>query len=177
MVIAGLQVILLLVAVSVHSRCLSNLDCVMKNREMCPPGSQKCGPCMPRYEESKLGRCELKVSRRLKFLGPESVIDIIEEYRLSKGRRINPSGTVSSTAADASPHPTSTGEKPKLLQSSSDARTPSPLTSTLPPQMKDRKLSRRMKSEMNQTMSLTLIVICSMTAVSGILVVAMCWYR
>ncbi|CAN2391338.1 hypothetical protein PRIEUP_LOCUS1377, partial [Pristimantis euphronides] len=119
----------------------------------------------------------LSVSRRLKFLGPESVIDIIEEYRLSKGRRINPSGTVSSTAADASPHPTSTGEKPKLLQSSSDARTPSPLTSTLPPQMKDRKLSRRMKSEMNQTMSLTLIVICSMTAVSGILVVAMCWYR
>ncbi|XP_075692477.1 neural proliferation differentiation and control protein 1-like isoform X2 [Rhinoderma darwinii] len=181
MVIAGLHVILLLVAVAVQSRCLSNLDCVMKNREMCPPGSQKCGPCMPNFEESTFGKCELK-GRRLKFMGPDSVIDFIHEYRMSKGYRIIPTGTeptttttTTTTTAAASPHLTSTGDKPELLQSSSDAQ--SLLVSTLPPQMEDRKLGRMRKSEMNQTMSLTLIVICSLTAMSGILVVAMCWYR
>ncbi|XP_077148641.1 neural proliferation differentiation and control protein 1-like isoform X1 [Ranitomeya variabilis] len=177
MVITGLHVFLLLVAVSGQSRCLSNLDCVMKNREMCPPGSQKCGPCISNFEESSFGKCELKASRRLKIKGPDAMIDIIQEYRISKGHRINPMHTESTSTAAASVHLTSTGDKPKLLKSSSDARAPSLLTSTLPPQMKDGKLGRRRKSEMNQTMSLTLIVICSLTALSGILVVAMCWYR
>ncbi|XP_066437697.1 neural proliferation differentiation and control protein 1-like [Eleutherodactylus coqui] len=176
MVIPRLPLILLLVAVTVHGRCISNLDCVMKNREMCPPGSQKCGPCTTEYEESKLGRCELKGSRRLKIMGLDSVIDLIQEYSLSKGRRITILGTVA-TAAAAPPLPTATGEKTKLLQSSSDARTPSLLASTSSPQMKDRRLGQRGKSEMNQTMSQTLIVICSLTAVSGVMVVALCWYR
>ncbi|XP_040262329.1 neural proliferation differentiation and control protein 1-like [Bufo bufo] len=167
----------------VHGRCLSSLDCVMKKREMCPPGSRECGPCISNYEESNFGMCKLKVSRRLKILEPDSVIDVIQEYSISKGHRVNPTGTASTTtmttttAAAASPHLTSAGDKPKLLQSSSDVRTPSLLASTFPPQMKDRKLGRRRKSEMNQTMSLTLIVICSLTAMSGILVVATCWYR
>lgn len=179
MVIAGLQVILLLVAVTVHGRCLSSLDCVMMKRETCPPGSQKCGPCMPKFEESEFGKCELKVTSRLKFKGPDSEIDFIQEYRMSKGHRINPTETVSTitTTTAASPHLTSSGDKPKLLQNSSDAQPQPLLASTVPPQMKDRKLGRRRKSEMNQTMSLTLIVICSLTAVSGILVVALCWYR
>ncbi|XP_056395847.1 neural proliferation differentiation and control protein 1-like isoform X3 [Hyla sarda] len=170
----------------VNSRCLSNLDCVMKNREMCPPGSQQCGPCVPNFEESKFGTCKLKVSRRLTFRDPDSVIDFIQEYRMSKGQRIIPTAavpttmttmTTTTTAPAASPHLPSTEDKPKLLQSSSAAHAPSLLNSTFPPQMKDRKLGRRRKSEMNQTMSLTLIVICSLTAFSGILVVAMCWYR
>ncbi|XP_069611546.1 neural proliferation differentiation and control protein 1-like isoform X1 [Ranitomeya imitator] len=177
MVITGLHVFLLLVAVSGQSRCLSNLDCVMKNREMCPPGSQKCGPCISNFEESSFGKCELKASRRLKIKGQGAMIDIIQEYRISKGHRINPMDTESTSTAAASVHLTSTGDKPKLLKSSSDARAPSLLTSTLPLQMKDGKLGRRRKSEINQTMSLTLIVICSLTALSGILVVAMCWYR
>lgn len=177
MVIAGLQVILLLVAVTVHGRCLSSLDCVLMKRETCPPGSQKCGPCMPNFEESKFGKCELKVSSRLKFMGPDAMIDFIQEYRMSKGHRIIPTETVSTSTNAASTNLTSTGDKSKLLQSSSDAQTQPLLASTVPPQMKDRKLGRRRKSEMNQTMSLTLIVICSLTAVSGILVVAMCWYR
>ncbi|KAM4019742.1 neural proliferation differentiation and control protein 1-like isoform 2-T2 [Anomaloglossus baeobatrachus] len=177
MVIAALHIFLLLVAVSGHSRCLSNLDCVMKNREMCPPGSQLCGPCISNFEESKFGNCELKASRRLKFMGPDAMIDFIQEYRISKGRRINPTETVSTTSTAASVHLTSTGDKPRPLKSSSDAQAPSLLTSMLPPQMKDGQLGRRRKSEINQTMSLTLIVICSLTALSGILVVAICWYR
>ncbi|KAM3910576.1 neural proliferation differentiation and control protein 1-like [Leptodactylus fuscus] len=181
MVIAGLHVILLLVAVTVHGRCLSNLDCVMKNREMCPAGSQKCGPCMPGFEESKYGKCEFKVSRRLEFMGPDSLIDFIQ-YRMSKEHKVNPTASTTAAAATttiavSSPYLTSNGDKPKLLHGSSDVRVSSLLISTLPPQMKDRKLGRRRKSEMNQTMSLTLIVICSLTAFSGVLVVAMCWYR
>ncbi|KAG8553096.1 hypothetical protein GDO81_003267 [Engystomops pustulosus] len=179
MVIAGLHVVWLLVAGTVHSRCLSNLDCVMKNREMCPPGSSKCGPCIPNFEESESGKCIFTGSRRLTFMGPDSLIDIIQ-YRMSKEHKINPTETTTTTtttAATASSNLTPTGDKPKLLQSSSDARVHSLLSSTFSPQMKDRKLGRRRKSEMNQTMSLTLIVICSLTAFSGVLVVAMCWYR
>ncbi|XP_077318371.1 neural proliferation differentiation and control protein 1-like isoform X2 [Lithobates pipiens] len=58
MVVVG--VIVLLVAVTVDSRCPSNLDCVLLKREFCAPGSNVCGPCRHLFEETKTGHCVFK---------------------------------------------------------------------------------------------------------------------
>ncbi|XP_018416148.1 PREDICTED: neural proliferation differentiation and control protein 1 isoform X2 [Nanorana parkeri] len=176
MVVVG--VLVLLVAATVDSRCPSKLDCVLLMREPCTPGSIVCGPCRHLYEETQTGRCIFKGSRT-KFTGPDSVIDIIQEYRLTKGHRIISTDIVSVTTTNtaASAQATSQEMKPPNLHNATLTRSPSPAAATFAPQLKVRNMGRRRKSEMNQSMSLALTVICSLTAVSGLLVAALCWYR
>ncbi|XP_068105524.1 neural proliferation differentiation and control protein 1-like [Hyperolius riggenbachi] len=173
-------VILLLIAATVDSRCPSKLNCVLQKREMCPPGSNICGPCWPLYEETRSGPCISKGSRT-KYTGPDAVIDIIQEYRMSKGHRIISShleaSTTTTTTTTTSPPATSQGLKPPNLHNATALRNPTPPVPTFAPQLKVKNMGRRRKSEMNQSMSLALTVICSLTAVSGILVAALCWYR
>ncbi|XP_040179411.1 neural proliferation differentiation and control protein 1-like [Rana temporaria] len=177
MVVVG--VIVLLVAVTVDSRCPSNLDCVLLKREFCAPGSNVCGPCRHPFEETKTGHCVPKAGSRTKFTGPDSVIDIIQEYRLTKGHRIISTGiaSVDTTNIVASAQATSQGIKSPNLYNVTPTRSPSPAAATFSPQLKVKNIGRRRKSEMNQSMSLALTVVCSLTAVSGLLVAALCWYR
>ncbi|XP_072286257.1 neural proliferation differentiation and control protein 1-like isoform X2 [Pyxicephalus adspersus] len=176
MVVVG--VIVLLVAATVDSHCPSNLDCVLQMRELCIPGSNVCGPCIHLYEETKTGHCIFKGSGR-KFAGPDSVVDVIQEYRRTKGHRIISTGIASviTTNTAASAQATSQGLKPPNLPNVTPTRSPSSAAATFAPQLKVRNMGRRRKSEMNQSMSLALTVICSLTAVSGLLVAALCWYR
>ncbi|KAM9323904.1 neural proliferation differentiation and control protein 1-like [Gastrophryne carolinensis] len=161
MVVTG--ILLLLLALTVDSRCPNKLDCVIQRRESCPPGSNQCGPCMLMYEEAKAGYCIFKGSRTEER---SKVYHSIEEYRLRKGHRI-----ISTDAA--SPQEI----KAPTTHNSSTTRSPSPPVPTFAPQLKVRNMGRRRKSELNQSMSLALTVICSLIAVSGILVAALCWYR
>ncbi|XP_063794110.1 neural proliferation differentiation and control protein 1-like isoform X2 [Pseudophryne corroboree] len=176
MMVTGLHIILLVV-LTVDSRCPSLLDCVMERREKCVLDSDKCGPCRPQFEETKSGKCIFK-ERPSKFMGPDSIIDLIQEHRMNKGHRINSTPAASTTTSTAgSPVGTSVGFRPQLQHNTTVAGTPPPLVPTSASQMKETKMGRRRKSEINQTMSLTLIIICSLTALSGILVAALCWYR
>ncbi|XP_010143837.1 PREDICTED: neural proliferation differentiation and control protein 1, partial [Buceros rhinoceros silvestris] len=40
--------------------CPRNLDCILMRREICPPGSGACGPCLPTFQEDTDGRCVQK---------------------------------------------------------------------------------------------------------------------
>ncbi|KAM5145368.1 neural proliferation differentiation and control protein 1-like isoform 2-T2 [Mantella aurantiaca] len=177
MVVVG--VIVLLVAATVDSRCPSKLDCVLQMRKLCAPGSNDCGLCRHMYEETKAGNCIFKGSSRTKLTGPDSVIDIIQEYTLTKGHRIIStdfaSVTITNTAALA--QATSPGVNPPNLNNAMPTKNPSLAAPTFAPQLKVKNMGRGRKSEMNQSMSLALTVICSLTAVCGLLVAALCWYR
>ncbi|XP_075042751.1 neural proliferation differentiation and control protein 1-like isoform X2 [Mixophyes fleayi] len=181
MMVVGLYIILLLVAATVDSRCPSLLDCVLNKREKCVLDSENCAPCRPQYEKTKSGKCILKApdpDSRSTFMVPDSMIDSIQEYMMNKGNKINPTGAASTTTGTGtSPLVTILGIRPQFHHNATVARTPPPPASTFAPQMKETKMGRRRKSEINQTMSLTLIVVCSLTALSGILVAALCWYR
>uniref|UniRef100_A0A8C4J7J5 Neural proliferation, differentiation and control 1 n=1 Tax=Dromaius novaehollandiae TaxID=8790 RepID=A0A8C4J7J5_DRONO len=37
--------------------CPRSLDCTLQRRELCPPGSHACGPCLQQFVEDDHGRC------------------------------------------------------------------------------------------------------------------------
>uniref|UniRef100_A0A803JID0 Neural proliferation, differentiation and control, 1, gene 2 n=1 Tax=Xenopus tropicalis TaxID=8364 RepID=A0A803JID0_XENTR len=144
-----LYIILLLLAVTVvDGHCPPKITCILKKREMCTPGSYDCGPCRSSYMEAASGKCILKAG----FAAP------------------------STTDNPAAPIFTSSSLQPVFLNNSTATGTRKPTSTTSPASGQNSRVSRRKKS-MNQNFSLTLIVICSLTGVSGIVVVALCWYR
>uniref|UniRef100_A0A8B9S386 Neural proliferation, differentiation and control 1 n=1 Tax=Apteryx owenii TaxID=8824 RepID=A0A8B9S386_APTOW len=40
--------------------CPRSLDCTLQRRELCPPGSHACGPCLQQFVEDDHGRCVQK---------------------------------------------------------------------------------------------------------------------
>ncbi|KAM4642852.1 neural proliferation differentiation and control protein 1-like isoform 2-T3 [Discoglossus pictus] len=155
---------------------------------MCAPGSQNCGPCMPQYQETPSGSCILKFpDGRSKFIGPDAIIDLVHNMLDLESKRIKgqESGPTNPELASTVPYKTvsgtptsSTSSSPLPVDNNSSlAGSKSPSDSTSPPRGLDRRVNGRRRSDINQTVSLTLVVICSLTGVSGIFVAALCWYR
>ncbi|KAE8585436.1 hypothetical protein XENTR_v10021311 [Xenopus tropicalis] len=169
-----LYIILLLLAVTVvDGHCPPKITCILKKREMCTPGSYDCGPCRSSYMEAASGKCILK-GNRSKFTGPDAIIDFLQNMLNS----MNEAGFAAPSTTDnpAAPIFTSSSLQPVFLNNSTATGTRKPTSTTSPASGQNSRVSRRKKS-MNQNFSLTLIVICSLTGVSGIVVVALCWYR
>uniref|UniRef100_A0A803J563 Neural proliferation, differentiation and control, 1, gene 2 n=1 Tax=Xenopus tropicalis TaxID=8364 RepID=A0A803J563_XENTR len=157
----------------VDGHCPPKITCILKKREMCTPGSYDCGPCRSSYMEAASGKCILK-GNRSKFTGPDAIIDFLQNMLNS----MNEAGFAAPSTTDnpAAPIFTSSSLQPVFLNNSTATGTRKPTSTTSPASGQNSRVSRRKKS-MNQNFSLTLIVICSLTGVSGIVVVALCWYR
>ncbi|XP_030625619.1 neural proliferation differentiation and control protein 1a [Chanos chanos] len=57
-VLPGILLCVILASVSASSpvKC-PHLDCARERRELCPPGSTRCGPCLQQFEEDEMGNC------------------------------------------------------------------------------------------------------------------------
>ncbi|XP_051832887.1 neural proliferation differentiation and control protein 1 isoform X3 [Antechinus flavipes] len=44
-------------AIQPDAACPRSLDCTLRRRALCPPGSGACGPCLKPFVEDDLGRC------------------------------------------------------------------------------------------------------------------------
>ncbi|KAM4697117.1 neural proliferation differentiation and control protein 1-like isoform 2-T2 [Rhinophrynus dorsalis] len=178
-----LQILVLFLAVTVEGQCPSKLTCTLKKREMCTPGNHECGPCKPLYEETPSAMCVLKTrsqGSRSKFMGPDTMIDYIHNLlnsvsRVNTGPAFNPTSAAPTSTDIAAPLLTSSASLPLSTHNATGTGTPSAAISATRGQ--EGRVIGRGRSEVSQTMSLTLIVICSLTGFSGILVAALCWYR
>ncbi|XP_053545562.1 neural proliferation differentiation and control protein 1-like [Bombina bombina] len=182
---AALRILLFLVAVTaaVQRQCPIKLTCVIRRREICAPGSQDCGPCMPQYQETPAGTCVFKSQGdRSKFIGPDTMIDLMHnilhsESKLNKGQRLNSTNPESSAnSAVITAPPRSTSPSLPLVLNNSTREGVSEQPETTPFKGLHWRSSGR-KSDISQTFSLTLIIICTLTGLSGIFVAALCWYR
>ncbi|KAM9069246.1 neural proliferation differentiation and control protein 1 isoform X3 [Sarcophilus harrisii] len=50
-------IILSATAIQPDAACPRSLDCTLRRRALCPPGSGACGPCLRPFVEDDLGRC------------------------------------------------------------------------------------------------------------------------
>ncbi|OCT67920.1 neural proliferation differentiation and control protein 1 [Xenopus laevis] len=169
-----LYILLLILTVTVvEGHCPPKITCILKKREMCTPGGYDCGPCRSPYMETASGKCILK-GNRSKFTGPDAIIDFLQNMLNS----MNEAGLAapSSTVNPAAPIFTSPSLQPVFRKNSTMMDTRKLTSTTSPAREKNANVNRRNKS-VNKSLSLTLIVICSLTGVSGILVVGLCWYR
>ncbi|XP_063794553.1 neural proliferation differentiation and control protein 1 [Pseudophryne corroboree] len=81
--------------------CPNILDCPLHRREVCPPGSSECGPCIFGYRETADGKCVRAVQDR----GPESEIDYMAAKLAVNRPPIYELAQVNSTPSQAPPPP------------------------------------------------------------------------
>uniref|UniRef100_A0A8D0C0A9 Neural proliferation differentiation and control protein 1 n=1 Tax=Salvator merianae TaxID=96440 RepID=A0A8D0C0A9_SALMN len=175
------------------------LNCLLRRRLGCgPEGAPTCGPCFPNYEEDSGGDCvpkkvpkhenKTKTQKRPKDL-PGLIRSLLAKHE--KGLRLPSPETMlpDSTEMFEPPEPPTsfTASIPtNVSYAVSSAPTPSEIykdntvSVTTPPRIVKvdfKQRPHRPATNLNKAVSLTLVVMCTVTGVSGLVVAAICWYR
>ncbi|XP_044275574.1 neural proliferation differentiation and control protein 1-like [Varanus komodoensis] len=181
------------------------LNCLLRRRLGCgPEGAPSCGPCFPNYEEDSGGDCvpkkvpkqesKPKTQKRPKDL-PGLIRSLLAKHE--KGLRqpstetIPPgmTGMFESPASSPPPRspttfptsgPTNASYSATSVPASSESYENTPVSTTIAPRRVNldfKQRSRPPATSLNKAVTLTLVVMCTVTGVSGLVVAAICWYR
>ncbi|NXG58786.1 NPDC1 protein, partial [Hemiprocne comata] len=164
--------------------CPRSLDCALQRRQLCPPGSGSCGPCLPAFQEDNRGRCVQKQ------LSPSGRVPISCLLSPGTGRTSLPSleeeidflADVLARQEASGPHlhgrqRVASGLRGVLLQqgpTSSEAAATLPTTTTAAVQKYPVEAS---PIPSNDDVVLGLIAVCTVAGVSALVVAAVCWCR
>ncbi|XP_032997498.1 neural proliferation differentiation and control protein 1-like isoform X1 [Lacerta agilis] len=175
------------------------VNCLLRQRLGCgPEGAPTCGPCFPNYEENSSGDCvQKKVPKHeSKTKGqkkPKDLLALILSLLAKHEKGLKPSdmettwpGSMEGFEPPSSPTSFPTSFPPNASYSvsgspdSSESYEDTPVSATTPPtrvKVDFKQRSRPPATSLNKAVSLTLVVMCTVTGVSGLVVAAMCWYR
>ncbi|XP_060094717.1 neural proliferation differentiation and control protein 1-like [Heteronotia binoei] len=175
------------------------LNCLLRRRLGCgPEGAPSCGPCFHNYEEDAEGNCvpkktlkhesKTKTQKRPKDL-PGLIRSLLAKHE--KGLRppsvgitlpgdtlYEPSGVPTTLPTSLPTHASHTVSSTPVSSESYEEDTP--ISATTPPRLVKVDFKQRSRPpfpSVNKAVSLTLVVMCTVTGVSGLVVAAICWYR
>ncbi|XP_078271916.1 neural proliferation differentiation and control protein 1-like isoform X2 [Rhinoraja longicauda] len=134
------------------SRCPSHLDCALLRRNPCIAGSEDCGPCLPGYREDGVKKCTLNGHQRQATL-------------LAPGLKL--------TDSNQAPSISNSSRAPQSMEGPWTTAKTTPGTRPVRGRDESKKLSRLL----NDVVSLSLVIICTVTGLFGLAVAALCWYR
>ncbi|XP_051899484.1 neural proliferation differentiation and control protein 1-like [Pristis pectinata] len=166
------------------SWCPSPLDCALQCRNPCPAGSQDCGPCLPGYQEDGDEKCSLTGHQRHDGGKPATEgpadVDGLFHSLLAQWEKIAP--PMSATPLGPGPKPTDTSQTASLSSSPGAHQSTEEPWATMKTTPDTRPVtgrdgSKRLSRLLNDVVSLTLIIICTVTGLFGLVVAALCWYR
>ncbi|KAJ7317304.1 hypothetical protein JRQ81_003466 [Phrynocephalus forsythii] len=174
------------------------LNCLLRRRLGCgPEGAPTCGPCFPNYEEDADGDC-VKVSKHENKpktqKRPKDLPGLIRSLLAKHEKGLRPPsmetplpGTTGLLEPPSQPTPFPTSLPTNIsyfgstIPGSSEPYEDTPaLATTIPPvrvKVDFKQRSRPPATSLNKAVSLTLVVMCTVTGVSGLVVAAICWYR
>ncbi|XP_030399886.1 neural proliferation differentiation and control protein 1-like isoform X2 [Gopherus evgoodei] len=162
------------------------LNCLLQRRKGCGPGGiRTCGPCIRPYHEDPGGDCVLETPHKNgdganSDAGPSDLATLIRSLVANKQKGSRTPGTKTPEHAGSmriDPQVPSVTETPPTSPPPPTAR-PSPLTpGSSAPWLEEDLNSGPPTSRLNEAVSVLLVLMCSVTGVSGLLVAALCWYR
>ncbi|XP_053157080.1 neural proliferation differentiation and control protein 1-like isoform X2 [Hemicordylus capensis] len=177
------------------------LNCLLRRRMGCgPEGGPSCGPCFPNHEEDSGGDCvpkkvskhegKTKTQKRPKDL-PALIRSLLAKHEKGlqpQDMEITLPGSTEMFEPPNSPTPFSTFPPMNASYSvssipeaaSSEPYEDTPVSTTMPTwrvKVDFKQRSRPPAPNLNKAVSLTLVVMCTVTGVSGLVVAAICWYR
>ncbi|XP_015264140.1 PREDICTED: neural proliferation differentiation and control protein 1-like [Gekko japonicus] len=177
------------------------LNCLLHRRLGCgPEGAPTCGPCFHNYEEDAEGNCvpkktpkhesKTKTQKRPKDL-PGLIRSLLAKHEkglrppsvditLPGDRVLFEPPSAPTTLPTSLPTLASHAVSSTPASSESYEDTPVSVSATTPPRrvkVDFKQRSRPPSPSLNKAVSLTLVVMCTVTGVSGLVVAAICWYR
>ncbi|KAM9119280.1 neural proliferation differentiation and control protein 1-like [Pangshura tecta] len=161
------------------------LNCLLQRRKGCGPGGiRTCGPCIRPYHEGPGGDCVLETPHRdgdgaKSDTGPSDLATLIRSLVANKQKGSKTPEHAGSTGID-SQVPSVTETPPTSPPTSPPPPTTLPsvlMPGSSPPRPEEDLNSGPPTSRLNEAVSVLLVLMCSVTGVSGLLVAALCWYR
>ncbi|KAK9405837.1 neural proliferation differentiation and control protein 1-like [Crotalus adamanteus] len=175
------------------------INCLLHQRMGCgPDGAPSCGSCFPGHEEDSNGDCVPKKGSkhesRLKTQKRPKDLPGLLRYLLAKHEKTLQLSTMETTVPGITEifepsssqtdfptsHSTSVSSSGNTSPVSSQSYEITPISATTPPRrvrVDFKQRSRPPVTSMNKAVTLTLVVMCTVTGVSGLVVAAICWYR
>ncbi|XP_078422494.1 neural proliferation differentiation and control protein 1-like [Cetorhinus maximus] len=170
------------------SQCPRRLDCALRRRNPCPSGSRDCGHCLPHYREDNDRKCMLTGHQRQdgnrKAAGPDDAFGLIHSL-LTQWEKFTPVAAadreMNKTVSELPLVPSYTrGNSNSLSNSGPPQSTEKPATTTRTMTESHSRPDRGRKQSsrlLNDVVSLSLVIICIVTGLFGLVVAGLCWYR
>nr|XP_048674200.1 neural proliferation differentiation and control protein 1-like isoform X3 [Caretta caretta] len=162
------------------------LNCLLQRRKGCGPGGiRSCGPCIRPYHEDPGGDCVLETPHRNEDgakgdAGPVDLATLIRSLVAKKQKGSRTPGTETPQQAGSmgiEPQVPSVTETPPTSPPPPTTPPSAEMPGSSPPRPEEDLNSAPPDSRLNEAVSLLLVLMCSVTGVSGLLVAALCWYR
>ncbi|XP_048469670.1 neural proliferation differentiation and control protein 1 [Rhincodon typus] len=161
--------------------CPRGLDCTIKRREHCTPGFDHCGPCLSDFVEDEKGNCVEKHRMHHRPSDINGDIDYIASLLAKKE-------DVPHTRQLAAASETGKNKPAKLEDELQGGRADIPsnkemlsTTASTPPNAPGKvaavKSIPKRDVPFTDAILLTLIIVCTVAGVSGLIVAGICWYR
>ncbi|XP_062447281.1 neural proliferation differentiation and control protein 1 [Rhea pennata] len=163
--------------------CPRSLDCTLQRRELCPPGSHTCGPCLQQFVEDDHGRC---VQKKHSPTGRASVPSLEEQIDFLADVLARQDAPHAHPLHDGKPRTVATlagrHRVASRLQGESLQRDPmgSKAATTLPTSTTEAVQKYPVEASpmpSNDDVVLGLIVVCTVAGISALIVAAVCWCR
>ncbi|XP_020837469.1 neural proliferation differentiation and control protein 1 isoform X2 [Phascolarctos cinereus] len=159
--------------------CPRSLDCTLRRRALCPPGSGACGPCLRPFVEDDLGRCipkkQLPRGKMQPWPNLEEEIDLLANMLAHQDTVPHRQDTVPQRFRWPAATLVSPGQEPD---------TPSPQGAQVPTITASHSSSRPVEMSpvdpphpSNDVLVLMMIVVCAVAGLSALIVAVICWCR
>ncbi|XP_066569367.1 neural proliferation differentiation and control protein 1a isoform X3 [Amia ocellicauda] len=164
--------------------CPHSLDCALKRRELCPPGSTHCGPCIAPLVEDELKNCVRKKHSQTGKVS--SMPELDEEIDFLSSIIAKEQESVGASSAVSGPPPQS---DPKKNDPTGPVRSHTPMptrrpgstttTTTVPPPTKSAVRSGPVTTPYarNDTLLIIMIAVCILVGTAALIVAGICWVR
>ncbi|KAM3911722.1 neural proliferation differentiation and control protein 1 [Leptodactylus fuscus] len=140
------------------SLCQNSLDCPLRKREVCPPGSSECGPCIHGYQQTSKGECEAKTVRER---GPDDDIEYLVSILAKQSPKLAEFAQVNNTPSQAPPPPAPNPPAEEGPSGRGDG-SGAPRSTIRPP---------------NDAVLLGVVVACAVAGLMALIVAGVCWCR
>ncbi|XP_038673442.1 neural proliferation differentiation and control protein 1-like isoform X2 [Scyliorhinus canicula] len=171
------------------SQCPRRLDCTLRRRHPCPSGSADCGRCLPHYREDQERKCVLagqppQLGGSAKADGTDDAIGLIhsllahwEKFTPATGTDHETSRTASELRLAPSNARGNDTDRSKLGPSHSTGIPGTTAKTTAESHSGPDRGRKRSSLLLNDVVSLSLVIICIVTGLFGLVVAGLCWYR
>ncbi|XP_067825660.1 neural proliferation differentiation and control protein 1-like [Heptranchias perlo] len=169
---------------SAAGNCSRKLGCTIKRRESCTRGLYSCGPCLPRFVEDEKGDCvEKAIIHQGKHHRAPDIDGDIDYIASLLAKKDDVPHTLQLAAEADKVKPAELKDDSRGVRADIPSITDKSLTTASTPPNAPGKVAaiksgpKKAAAPVTDAILLTLIIVCTVAGVSGLIIAGICWYR